>query len=76
MVSHDIRLLSLTLQVVDGFGAMGVLPFLGVECCLQVDVFFLQRKFTVLQYTAFILQLPYMRFQLLQLFAAVRLGFP
>lgn len=64
-----------THQVTDGLRALAVLPPLRLQCGLQADAFLLQAQLAALQQAAFILQLTHVGLQLLQLLAALRLGF-
>lgn len=64
-----------THQVADGLGALAVLPPLRLQCGLQADAFLLQAQLAALQQAAFVLQLTHVGLQLLQLLAALRLGF-
>lgn len=67
--------LSPTHQVADGLGALAVLPSLRLQRRLQADAFLLQAQLAALQQAAFVLQLTHVGFQLLQLLAALCLGF-
>lgn len=64
-----------THQVSDGLRALAMLPPLGLQCSLQADAFLFQAQLATLQQAAFVLQLADVGLQLLQLFAALCLGF-
>lgn len=67
--------MSPTRQVTDGLRALAVLPPLCLQRSLQADAFLLQAQLATLQQAAFVLQLTRVGLQLLQLLAALRLGF-
>lgn len=52
-----------------------MLPPLRLQCSLQADTFLFQAQLATLQQAAFVLQLPDVGLQLLQLLAALCLGF-
>lgn len=64
-----------THQVADGLGALAVLPPLCLQRHLQADALLLQAELAALQQAALVLQLAHVGLQLLQLLAALRLGF-
>lgn len=64
-----------THQVADGLRALAVLPPLHLQCGLQADAFLFQTQLAALQQAAFVLQLAHVGLELLQLLAALRLGF-
>lgn len=64
-----------THQVADGLRALAVLIPLRLKRRLQADALLLQAQLAALQHAAFVLQLAAVGLQLLQLLAALRLGF-
>lgn len=75
LILHSVRSASPTHQVADGLRALAVLAPLRLQRRLQADALLLQAQLAALQHAALVLQLAAVGLQLLQLLAALRLGF-